>query len=516
MPTVLNFKDIIDLPKWRSLATPLSVVASNYGLTSDFRNNGDIHPFIYRNIGTSAFHLYNTKRDEWLNIASPTLASSFTSSFFMSAQGPRGTITTTGTNNSFTISTALPAAVGINQLANRGDGRGFKVRVIGNSAGGSGKTEERLIVANTSGTIPTINVDIPFSFVPATGDIYEFLSGRVFMLGNAATAGSWKYYDVLTNSFSGNLSVVNLIVGTGNNLIGLDEALVPYDRSPGEGFLGSLTATASGAASLKGQAAGGDAGIAINQYRNFQIRIVNDTGTPTAAGQRRNITSHTAGPSPVYTVPAWAVQPSATAQYVIENNGDRMLLFISGKTNTFTYNIAANAWDTTTFSAGVASGDQAYGFQMFGIEPDIAGNAKHSFILRFRAPTSVNTLDQFDIAGAATGTWTSGVTYGNAAGASVISLSGTLGGAYDPATMQGRYMYLGGGTQLFYRFDMQNRVLEPYSYLRATLPAGVGGTKGLGSTVFVDGNTKLSFIILSLNIASVAGAVYSAALPITR
>ena len=74
--------------------------------------------------------------------------------------------------------------------------------------------------------------------------------------------------------------------------------------------------------------------VLANEYRNFQIRIVQDTVNPTAVGQRRNITSHTAGASPVYTVPAWTVTPSANAIFVIENNGDRILYWGSASSST--------------------------------------------------------------------------------------------------------------------------------------------------------------------------------------
>ena len=48
MSTVLNFKDIIDLPKWRDLATPLGIGRSGQAaLVSDPRNNEDRHPFIF-------------------------------------------------------------------------------------------------------------------------------------------------------------------------------------------------------------------------------------------------------------------------------------------------------------------------------------------------------------------------------------------------------------------------------------------------------------------------------------
>lgn len=86
--------------------------------------------------------------------------------------------------------------------------------------------------------------------------------------------------------------------------------------------------------------------------------------------------SHTAGPSAVYTVPAWTVTPSASAVFVIENNSDRILLWTSVSTSTFTYNIAANAWDITTFAArpaGQAGGGMSC--PSFFIRPGAAGQS---------------------------------------------------------------------------------------------------------------------------------------------
>lgn len=507
MSTALNFKDIIDLPKWRPLAIPLVNIINFYSIISDLRNSEDRHPFIYHNASSTNFQAYNIKNDEWITLGSPALPNAVQATFFMSAQGPRGTIAAGATTTSFTLTTALPAAVGLNQLANRGDGRGFKVRIIGNSAGSSGKTEERLIIANTSGTTPTIVVDSPFSFTPANGDSYEFLSGRVFIIGSTVVAGVWKYYDVLTNSFSGNLATANLTGSTNSiNLVGLDELLVPYDRNPGEGFFGILTATATtgGApplSTLTGQAVGGDSGIVLNQYRNFQIRIVQDTATPTAVGQRRNITVHSVGPSPIYILStAWVVTPSATAQYVIENNGDRIISWAAGSTNTSTYTISSNSWDSNgTFATRpVAPGVGMMSQQSFGIEPDTASppNARQSFIFSFRGGNTA-TLDLFDIAGSATGLWTSAIVYGN----STITFNNVISSTQDPATNQGRYMYIypysSVSPQRTYRFDMKNRVLEQMTYLRPTIDStNSQSVNALTTTVFIDGNTKLSFLYL--------------------
>lgn len=509
MTTILNFKPLVDLPKWRPIAPAITASLTGSSLTSDLRNNEDRHPLIFYLQGATIFQAYDVKKDTWIAYNSPALVSVPSCGVFMPTQGPRGVLAAGNTTTTVVISTVLLAIVGPNQLANRGDGRGFKIRIIGKSAGGSGKTEERIIIANTGPTTtPTITLDTPLSFTPAVGDAYEFLSGRVFLLGTNNTAGSWKYYDIATNSYSGNLATANLPASFAEvDLIGLDEAYVPYDRSPGDGIFGRLTATATGAASLTGQAVGGDAGVLINEHRNFQIRIVEDTGTPLAVGQRRNITSHTAGPSPVYTVPAWTTQPSATAKYVIENNGDRILAFIFNQSNTFTYSISGDAWSTATFAnRGFVAGLGVTSAQAFSIEPDAAKNARHSFIYSFRANNTL-TLDVLDISGAATGVWSNAIAYGSSGTLFTLGTSGIQ----DPATNQGRYLYinLGAGTR-FFRFDMLNRELEPLTLLRYIALTQVFGGLKMGYTVFVDGNTKMSLMIFLR-----AGEIAMFQLPIT-
>lgn len=161
------------------------------------------------------------------------------------------------------------------------------------------------------------------------------------------------------------LSTTNLVATVGTvylDLVPLDEQHVPHTRFPGEGFLvgaatydtagsytkGCLTATATAAGTITGQASSGDAAVLANQFRNFQIRIVEDTSTPTAVGQRRRITSHTAGASPVYTLASnWSVTPSSDCKYVVENDSDK-IIFLTNSTTVYNYNIAANTWDTTT------------------------------------------------------------------------------------------------------------------------------------------------------------------------
>jgi hypothetical protein len=276
----------------------------------------------------------------------------------------------------------------------------------------------------------------------------------------------------------------------------------------------ALTATASGASTLTGQATNGDSVVAVNEYRNFQIRIVQDTVTPAAVGQRRIIASHTVGPSPVYTTgTAWTTQPSSSAKFVIELP-NLLLLRSSGTTTVYTYNygdatvnngtnnIVAGAWSTTYF--GVAPAANASGGMWapsFGIRPDAGKNARQSFCYFFRG--SAVTLDVLDIAGSITGTWTSTITYDG----SVALTVGTCG-CLAPFENEGRMFYLNiyaaSAINQMYRFDVQNRVLSPFTptdFLQS-------GTAALGQRMAAycanDGTDTYDVILLQSHLSTVA------------
>lgn len=503
MPTTLGFKDTIDLPCWRPLAPAIVASAAGGSWVWDARNSTRNLPYNYFLASATALYAYSTQNDEWLFLGSPALTGTFgagATAVLHPTQGPRGVLAAGNTTTSVVISTALPAAVGVNQLANRGDGVGFTIRVVGSTAGGSGKTEERTIIANTGGTTPTITLDAPLTFTPATGDTYEIRSGRIYMLSaGTLAAGMWKFYDVATNSFSGNLATTNLpaTVGGDSSMVALSEGHVPSDAvDTSSGFFGAITSAAGNTTTTINSAAGViPSTLLANEYRNFQVRIVEDTATPTAAGQRRRIASHTAGATSVWTLSAaWTVTPSASAKFVIENDDDKILLF-TNQTSIYTYNITANTWDTTTFAAAAAAGAAGIvASHSYGITRDATGNARHSNIYRVRGG-NVASIDIFDIAGSATGLWTADITYGNRG---TLFNAGTCG-ASDPITNGGRYLYLQvSGTQRFSRFDMRNRVLEPWAFL--TFPPGtaVAGAK-LAMCWFFDGSTKLCFLNVILS-----------------
>jgi hypothetical protein len=279
----------------------------------------------------------------------------------------------------------------------------------------------------------------------------------------------------------------------------LSEQYVSNDRVPGSGFVNGgatynaaapincIQATAASGTTITGS---GMPAINTNEYRNFQVRIVEDTVTPTAVGQRRRISSHTSGATGVFTVATFAVTPSSSAKFVVENDDDKMILRTSAVVTTYTYNIAGNAWDTTTFAAsGSACGFGTCGAQAFGITRDATGNTTHSQIALLRGGAS-NAVDILDIAGGANGLWTNAITYGNQ---SQTFTTGTCA-QYAPATLGGRFIFLNvNGTQRMARFDIRNRIMDTNSYLRFPQGTAIVGSK-MGLYTFVDGTTKLDFI----------------------
>ncbi len=519
-----TFKQVIDRQAWIQVSAAPNVHAAGGSMCSDLRNDVYRNPFVYQLASATVLNRYHIIHKAWNFVVSPALAGTFGAGagcVFAPSLGLTGSIGA-GCTTTKIVTTTTITSVGANMLASRsGNVYGYRVRIIGLSAGGSGKTEERWIVANTSGTTPTLVLDSALSFTPANGDRYEILGGRVFMLSAGTNAaGLFKSFEVAANTLSGNLSVANLpaTVGTDTDMIALDEQYVPASRKCGEGFLvgagtydgtskNCLTATASAAGTITGQASAGDASVLANEYRNFQIRIVEDTTTPTAVGQRRIIASHTAGASPVYTLGTnWTVTPSSNAKFVIEY--PNLLFCRSTATSTvYTYNysgatvnngtnsIANDAWSGTYFGvAGNAVGAGCVLIPSFGIDPDADKNSRHSYIYLFRGG-NVATVDLFDIAGGTTGSWTAGIVIDGGVAVNTGSC-----GKYAPCDQNGRFGYLNiytaSAVNQIFRFDVKNRILAPYTptgWLQDQ-PAAAGNR--LVSTLAIDGSDKYSVLLL--------------------
>jgi hypothetical protein len=527
-----TFKKVIDRMMWVQTVPAPNAHTTATSMAADMRSNTTRSPFVYQLVSNAVLNRYNIVTKAWqLAAANPLTAGTFgagSTSAFAPSFGAVGTIAAGATTTSVTLSTALPTAVGLNMLANRGGSGelGFRLRIIDTAAG---KTEERWIVGNTAGSTPTITLDAALSFTPATGSRYELLCGRLFMLGaGTVAAGIFRTFEPASNTLA-NRGTTNLpaAIGTDSAMLVLDEQYVPYNHKPGEGMiLGAhdtdtggggrfaITATASAAGTITGRASGGDAVVVANEYRNFQIRIVEDTVTPAAVGQRRIIASHTAGPSPVYTLGTnWTTTPSSSAKFVIEQP-NLIVLRTTGNTTTYTYNfsdatinngtnsIAADAWSTTYFgTAPAANAAGCLWCPSFGIQPDTARYARHSFNYFFRG--GAVTLDVLDIAGGTTGTWTGAIAYdGN-----VNAFGAGTTGAYAPFGEEGRYSYINVyvASQLsqIYRFDAKHRVFSPYvaTDFIQTGTATQGGR--MAAVAAIDGTDEYGVVLLQSHLSTI-------------
>lgn len=526
-----NFKKVIDRQMWVQVAPTPNAHAAGGSIAADLRNDVSRNPFVYQLASAAILNRFNIITKAWNNFGSPAISAFAAGSgcVFSPTHGLNGTIGVGSTNTSIVTSTVI-TAVGVNMLANRGGAGdyGFRIRIIGNSAGGSGKIEERWIVGNTGGTTPTLTLDTALTFTPASGDKYELLSGRLFMLGSGVlAAASWRSLEVATNALT-SLTNTGLpaTISIDFSAVALDEQYVPYDHKPGEGFvIGAgtydasnpkycLVATSSAAGTLTGQATGGDDSVLANEYRNFQIRIVEDTAIPTSVGQMSIIASHTAGASPVYTMGAnWGVTPSTTAKYVIEYP-NQILLWSSATAVTYTYNcsdvtqnngtnsINAGAWSATYFgNRGGVIGNGCTSFPSFGIEPDVAKYSRHSFIFSFRT-SGASTLDMLDIAGGATGAWST-IVYDGA----MFPTAGT-GGSYAPFDNEGKFgymnVYAASIINQIYRFDVKNRVLNaftPTDWIQAGVAAA--GNR-LATYCAIDGTDKYTVLLLVAHLSTIS------------
>lgn len=528
-----GFKRIIDRQMWVQVAPAPNVHAAGVSVSTDLRNDASRNPFVYQVAGTVTLNRYGATMKGWQFVANPAVAAvgAGATSVFAPSRALVGVIGAGSSTTSINTTTVM-TAVGANSLASREDAAtyGYRVRITGSAAGSSGRVEERWIVGNTAGTTPTLVLDTPLTFTPMVGDTYEILSGRLYMISSGVLAATTvRSFEVATGALA-SLANTNLpaTIATDSSAVALDEQYVPHNRRPGEGFLvgagtydasnvkNCLTATATALSSITGQAAAGDNTVLANEYRNFQIRIVEDTTVPTAVGQRRIIASHTAGPSPVYTLgTAWAVTPSANARFVIEYP-NQIVMWSSAVATTFTYNytdytinngtttMAPNTWSATYFGArGGIVGLGVTAFQAFGATLDAAKNLRHSHVFTFRGGAGT-VLDILDIAGGTTGAWQNAVAY---EGAGTLLTTGTCS-QYAPATQNGRFAYLNiytaSAINQMFRFDILTRSLQaftPTDWIQAGVAAA--GNR-VGTLTVIDGANKYTLVFLLSHLAAIS------------
>lgn len=489
------------MPRWLQMENAPAINAAGGIFAADKRNSIWADNGIYWIQSTANVYRFSGYYNGWhlLNVAHalPAFAAQG-DSYFTASFGIYGVLAAGCTTTKLVASTALNQGVaiptlGLNQLVKTDMQESYMIRVISTA---TGKIEHRTIISNTASATPTYYLDEPLTFSPSANDTYEILSGSLFTIAiTTAAAGQTRYYNTATGAV-GNAGSTGITTATASSGVALDEAYTPHDMTTGEGLikgtatydagysyfptgLRCLQASATGASNLTGTASGGDYEIPANSYRNFQIRIVEDTVAPTAVGQRRIIASHTGGAAttPAYTLgSAWSVQPSTSAKYVIENPnliyfqnttqaGMLVYNFSPYTVNNGTTSITTLAWSATyanaTHGAVIAAGSMA--FPSYGIsltlESDKTILAKHSYIYFFRGTTSV--VDRFDISGAANGLWADNITYHNPIAMTVGSC-----GEIDVSTFDGSYAYIiAGATNVMYQFNVTAPSLVPWASL---------------------------------------------------
>lgn len=520
MGLLSRFKNGIDLPGWLRLEEPPSPLVNAAGtlFACDKRNSIWADNGVYWTQSTANLYRFSGYYNGWHLINSAlglTALAALGDCYFVPSFGIYGVLTTGCTTTKLVSSTALTAgsaisALGLNQLVKTDMQESYMIRVIDTA---TGKIEHRTIIGNTASATPTYYLDEPLSFTPTSGATYEILSGLLFNVTiTTAAAGQTRYYGI-ANNVVGNAGSTGITTATASSGVALDEAYVPHDMLTGEGLikgtatydtaysffptgLRCLQASAAAAGTITGTASGGDYEIPANSYRNFQVRIVEDTVTPTAVGQRRIIASHTGGTTttPVYTLGSnWSVTPSSSAKYVIENPnliyfqnttqaGMLVYNFSPYTVNNGTTSITTLAWSATyanaTHGAVIAAGSMAfpsYGISMT-LEADKSILARHSYIYFFRGNSA--TLDRFDISGAANGLWADAITYNNPVSMTVGSC-----GDIDVTTFEGSYAYIiAGATNVMYQFNVAAPSLVPW----VSLPAQ-GGTAAASKRIALMG-----------------------------
>lgn len=431
MPTN-TLKKLLDLKVWQSLA-PAPVASAANMLVVD--SNGPDQSMYYIT-STTAVWVYDPNEDGWTLLPSPALA---TFAAGVAAKwhpsGPTGTALAGSTSTTLNTATTV-----LGSLKTR-SGLYFKVRITG----GTGAGQERNIVSHTYGANSVITVDTAWSVTPDATSTYTLYSGRLYVFGGGTlAAGSFKYWDHATQTWSGNLVITGLPATFGTD----GRMVCPNSVTSATKFTG--TATGGSATTLVNSAKS----WTTNQFANWQVRITAGTG----AGGIRAITSNTATTLTI----ASGTALDATSQYVIEPSDDFIYLLGNNAVTLYRYQISTTTWTTLspTAARAAAPGAGASGHWIHGVTQApwttentvINGNRIYSF----RGGAS-NVLDYYDIAA---NTWVSGVTYAR----QNETFTTGVGYAYDGTD----YLYiqqaqLAAGPTRIVKLDLRGPSLEAFS-----------------------------------------------------
>jgi hypothetical protein len=227
----------------------------------------------------------------------------------------------------------------------------------------------------------------------------------------------------------------------------------------------------------------------VNQWTNYQVRIVSGTG----AGQIRTIASNTA--TVLTTSAAWTTNPDATSVYSIEGNDDFIYYMGSAAVTLYRYSISAGTWTTLSPTAARA-GAPAVGMSGHWVwEATDAAWTNESAILNgryiysFRGAGAV--LDRYDIA---LNTWANALAYSPG----VESMAGGTKYVYRNDFIYAQQ----NNTGRWLRYNVVTSEQDGWSLMTYTQGAQLAGDTAFDVS-YVDGATKIDYVYMALNSSTV-------------
>lgn len=468
MPTTVNLRPLLDRKQWEFCTPPPTATSGGAFVVSTHNYK---QPQLY--VASATVHyLYSPLEDAYTQIPSGALAGAFGAGAcgVASNVGPSGTATA-GTTTTITTNLTLAR-----------DLRGYSIHITGGPNAGVTLP----IVSNTVAPNSVITVAAQSAAFTAS-TTYRLLTPRWYVLNAIAaagttTAGVFRYYDFALNTWT------SLAANAPAAAIGTDSVLVATPSWIDTAYkqFATGTATAGAATTLTNTAKN----WAVNQWANYQVRIVGGTG----AGQIRTIASNTAT---VLTVSsAWTTNPDATSTYSIEGNDDFLYYIGSGAVTLYRYSISGSTWSTLspTAARAAAASSGTSGVWVHSATDSTwtdENNIQNGrYIYSFRGGVS-SALDRYDIAA---NTWSSALSY---APATETFTSGT------------KYVYIGNSiyiqkdaTGRWFRHNVVTSEQEGWSTMLYP-----NGTAVLGNTAwdcqYVDGATTINYVYMILNTSSV-------------
>lgn len=467
MPVTNGNRKILDLKRWE-FAAPAPSGPSSGTFIASAKHIKQLQLYVT----SSGVWLYSSDEDGWVQIGSSSVTGSFGSgicgvaSSFSSGSSTSSTLTATGGTTS-TINTNQPLAW---------DLRGFSVHIL--SGPNAGLTLP--IVSNTIGTNAIITVATQAAaFTSST--IYRLVTPTWYtsLAGGSNTfSTSWRKYDYATNTWT------TLGATGGPSSVSNDARLINTPSWIENNYVSFATGTATdGTATTLSNSS---KSWTINQWTNYQIRIVSGTG----AGQIRTITSNTSTQITVST--SWSTQPDNTSVYSIEGNDDFIYFMGNSSTTLFRYSISANSWTTlspTAARGGIPStGMSAHWVWNISDTSWTSENAIRNGqrIYSFRGGSSAS-LDYYDISA---NTWVNNITYSP----SIETFSSGSKYVYN-----GNFLYIQlNSTGRWFRYDILRQQMEGWSTMLYPQGSAVVGDTAF-DVVFRDGDTQIVFIYMILN-----------------